>query len=154
MWVAAGGCQEPGRPRVREGVEPHDPHTTDPSIDRELDALLRRTRPQPDPAWIQSTRDALLPERAVATRAWWRPRPVAIAATIGLAATLTVAALSGGGPLGGAGGDEARAVRECRDVYVTQVEPLGEVRRRADGTVEVQTVERPVTRVQRECTER
>jgi hypothetical protein len=120
-------------------------------MDAELDALLRRARPQPDADWMLATRERLLPDVASAPRVWWRMRPAAVGATLGLAATITAIALVGGGPLGGGGGDDARATQECRTVYVTKVEPLGEVRRQADGTVEVQTVQRPVTREQRDC---
>jgi hypothetical protein len=132
-------------------VDPHD-SPDDVPVDAELDALLRSVRPQPDPAWTRATRERLLPEAPV--RAGWRwrsVRPVTVGATLGLAAVITAVALVGSGPLGGNGGDDARAKQECRTVYVTKVEPSGEVRRQADGTVEVQTVQRPVTREVRDC---
>ncbi len=132
-----------------------DPHaSSDPvPLDAELDALLRAARPQPDAAWMQATRDDLLPERAArrGISGWVRVRPVTVGATLGLAAVISAVALVGGGPLGGGGGDDARARQECRTVYVTKVEPTGELRRQADGTVEVQTVQRPVTREVRDC---
>lgn len=131
-----------------------DHHTApdDAPLDAELDALLRANRPQPDPAWMLATRERLIPE-APARAGWsWRGlRPVTIGATLGLAGVITAVALVGGGPLGNGGGDDARAKQDCRTVYVTKVEPSGEVRRQADGTVEVQTVQRPVTREVRDC---
>lgn len=127
-----------------------DRHDAPEPADAELDALLRAARPQPDPAWVLRTREQLLAAPAPA-RSWWRVRPVTVGATLGLAAVISAAALVGGGPLGGGGGDDARATQGCRTVYVTQVEPLGEVRRQADGSVEVQTVQRPVTRERRVC---
>lgn len=132
-----------------------DPHVSshDAPLDAELDALLRATRPAPDPAWVLETRERLLPatERRMGLRGWLRVRPVTVAATLGLAGVISAVALVGGGPLGGNGGDDARAREECRTVFVTKVEPSGELRRQADGTVEVQTVQRPVTREVRDC---
>lgn len=133
-------------------MDSHIP-SDDAPLDAELDALLRATRPQPDPAWMVDVRDRLLPEQAArgGRLGWLRVRPVVVAATLGLAGVISAAALVGGGPLGGGGGDDARARQECRTVYVTKVEPSGELRRQADGTVEVQTVQRPVTREVRDC---
>jgi hypothetical protein len=131
-------------------------HTSNDEVpsgpDVELDAVLRRARPRPDATWVRETQRRLLPGMAeTSRRSWWRLRPVAIGAVCSLTLVVTALAFVGGGPLGHGGGDEARATQECRTVFVTKVEPIGEVRRGADGSVEVQTVHRPVSRQRVTC---
>lgn len=115
--------------------------TPNPADEQAVEALLRAAAPAPSPAWVHETERALLPQRSVAVRRWL---PVGITAA-GLAAVVFGVSLAGGGPLASSGGDAAKAKPGCTVSYVTRVQPQGELRQQRDGTVQVETVRRPVT---------
>lgn len=121
-------------------------HEHEAPVDREVELLLASGRPVPSTAWAAETGRRLLPVRASA-RVRWRP-VLGTAGALGL--VLFGATLAGGGPLG-SNDDAARAKPGCDVVYVTRVEPVGEVRRQPDGSVRVETTRRPVPRAIERC---
>jgi hypothetical protein len=85
----------------------------DPS-EREIEELLRRSRPEPSAAWMAHEKRRLLPERAPSL--WRRPAVRAGSAlATGFAALAIVFSLAGVGPLGG-GGDAVKARPRCHSV--------------------------------------
>lgn len=126
-------------------MAPLDDTHSDPA----LEALLRSARPAPMTAWADELEATLIPARAKHPA---RRRSLAgLVAAGGLAAVFVVAGLVGGGPLASDGGDDARARPGCTVVYVTKAAPVGQVVRKADGTVTVETTTKPVTRAQQRC---
>lgn len=123
-----------------------------------VEALLRASAPAPATAWeAQLERQLLAPGGArsmarLGQRSTARRLITATATAGALAAVVVVAGLAGGGPLAPDGGDGARAKPGCTTIYVTEVEKVGEVVRRADGKVTVEGTKRPVTREQQRCT--
>jgi hypothetical protein len=122
------------------------PAPLDP-IDPALEALLRAAAPELEVQWRHDTERRLLAHHGRSTGRWG----VLAAATGGLAVVLAGVTLAGGGPLASSGGDAARAKPGCTTVYVTRAEPLGQVRRQADGSVKVETVRQPVTSAVERC---
>lgn len=121
-----------------------------PRSDEDYEALLRRSRPAPTPAWLHETERALLPASGARPR-WQRRGGLLAAAAGGLAAVMVAVGLAGGGPLAADGGDDARAKPGCEIVYVTEVRPAGELVQGPDGTVRVETTRQPVTREVERC---
>ncbi|MDO9355481.1 MAG: hypothetical protein Q7T55_17400 [Solirubrobacteraceae bacterium] len=123
-----------------------DVHEHDP----ELEALLRSAGPRPSARYEADLHRQLFSPRE---SRFLRLRGAGglLAATGGLATVLVVAGLVGGGPLSPDGGDDARARPGCTTHYVTEVQPAGEVVRRADGSVTVETTRKPVSRAVERC---
>lgn len=122
----------------------HNPNDVE---DDALAALLRRARPEPEAGWSRATERGLF---AAAERRR-RERITAFGAAGGLALTVFVASLAGAGPLATDGGDAARAKPGCTTVYKTQVESVGQVVKRADGKVVVESTKAPVQRAVTRC---
>ncbi len=123
----------------------------DARTDDALVALLRQATPAPSTAWQHELERSLFPSRHARPRR--RLLPVAAAAG-SLAALTLIAGLVGSGPLAIDGGDDARARPGCEVVFVTKVRPVGQVVRQPDGTVTVETTNRPVTSERERCTSR
>lgn len=139
--------------------------------ERDYEELLRRAQPEAPVAWRHETERALFgdgaPAKAGAGRRWfggratdgkrsgatgWQARRGVFAAAVGgLAAVVLGVSLAGGGPLASDGGDDARAKPGCTTVYVTEMQPAGELLRGADGKVRVETTQQPVTREVERC---
>lgn len=113
-----------------------------------LSGLLRAARPAPSLSFGGALERELFPPRR---RLREHRLVVGLTTATALASVLLVVALVGGGPLAPQGGDDARAKPPCTTVYVTSVVPTGEVVRRADGTVTVETSRKPVTRAEQRC---
>lgn len=122
----------------------HNPN--DDAVDA-LEALLRRARPEPEAGWSRATERGLF---AAAERRR-RERVTAFGAATGLALTFFVAGLAGAGPLATDGGDPAKAKPGCTTVYETKVESVGQVARRPDGKVVVESTKEPVQRAITRC---
>lgn len=122
----------------------------DDQPDAALEGLLRRARPAPDTTWESRLERQLLPSRPGRAA---RLRGIAGLAGIGagLAAVFAVAGLAGSGPLAPGGGDDAKAKPGCEVVYVTKVAPVGEIVRKDDGSVTVETKRKPVTQSEQRC---
>ncbi|MDQ8045613.1 MAG: hypothetical protein AAGC46_20525 [Solirubrobacteraceae bacterium] len=118
--------------------------------DEQLEQLLRRAAPGPTAAFESTLERHLFPDRGRVSARRGRIAGL-VAATGGLAAVAVIAALAGGGPLAGNGGSSAKARPGCTTVYVTKVEPVGRVVKKADGTVTVETNRRPVVHEQQRC---
>lgn len=124
-------------------------------LDRDLDeergdefvALLRAAAVDPSTEWRQATERTLI----VAPQNRRARLRASVLTAGGLAAVFAAVSLTGGGPLAPGGGDAARAKPGCITVYVTRVEPLGQLRRQADGSLSVETVRQPVTRPVQRC---
>ena len=97
-------------------------HLEPEHTDVDLDALLRRSSPAPEPGWVSGLEQRLLPP-ARRRGASWRLPQVRLGAAVaaGLAALLIVLALAGVGPLGGDTPD-VRAKEDCPLVRVSRVE--------------------------------
>lgn len=113
--------------------------------DPELDALLRRARPTPDPAWVRVTGEQLLPPARAGRRT-----TAMLAAAIGLAVVVLtlVLAAAGGGPFGG--DEPVQAGDRCRSVTVTRVRTVPRVVTRGGEQVIV-TRREPVRVAGRRC---
>jgi hypothetical protein len=97
-------------------------HLEPEQIDPELDSVLRRNAPAPDPGWVAGLERKLLPRRADRVLVWRLPHVrLGAAFAAGLAALLVVLALAGVGPLGGHSAD-VRAKDDCKLVRVSRVE--------------------------------
>jgi hypothetical protein len=115
--------------------------------DPELEALLERARPRPDPAFVRATEARLLPQRRSRRMPALR---VGAAVAGGFAALAFGLSLAGVGPLGD--GDPAvRAQDNCRNVTVTKVERVPRLVVAEDGTPRIVYSRKPVTRVERRC---
>lgn len=125
-----------------------DAHHDDP----ELEALLRAASPRPSARFEADLQRRLFAERP-SRMPTFRLRGMGglVAATGGLAAVLVTAGLVGGGPLAPGGGDDAKARPGCTTVYVTEVQSAGEVVRKPDGSVTVETTRKPVSRAVERC---
>ena len=112
-------------------------HLEPEHTDVEVDALLRRSSPAPDPAWTAGLEQRLLPPARRRAAAWRLPQVrVGAAVAAGLAALLITLALAGVGPLGGDTPD-VRAKDDCPLVRVSRVERVPTVVERPSGdTVE------------------
>lgn len=113
-----------------------------------LAELLAASRPRPDAGWVRAT------ERGVFTAVRRRRRAerrTVFGAGLGLAATLLVVTLAGGGPLAIDGGAPATAKPGCKAVYETRVESVGEVVQQDGGAVVVRSTKRPVQRQINRC---
>ena len=85
----------------------------DPS-ERQIEELLRRSRPEPGAAWVAHAERRLFPEPKPSL--WRRPAVrVGSALATGFAALAIVFSLAGVGPLGGQG-DAVKARPKCRSV--------------------------------------
>jgi hypothetical protein len=97
-------------------------HLDPEHTDGELDSLLRRSAPAPDPGWASALEQRLLPSTQRRAAPWRLPQVrLGAALAAGLAALLVILALAGVGPLG----DNAPAVRakdDCTLVRVSRVE--------------------------------
>lgn len=114
------------------------------------EALLRSARPASSMPFAANLERDLFPEKAQVAQRSTRFGVLAGAAG-GLAVVLVIAGLAGGGPLISGGSDAAKAKPGCTTMYVTRVEPVGGVVRKADGTVTVETARKPITREQQRC---
>lgn len=118
-------------------------------LDPQLDALLTRTTASPSVDFESSLERRLFPagERRVRAR---RFAGLAVASG-GLAAVVVAAGLAGSGPLANHGGTAAKAKPGCTTVYVAKVQPVGQVVKRGDGSVTVETTRRPVFHAEQRC---
>ena len=115
-------------------------------IDPEMDALLRRARPEPDGAWVHATGERLFAPRRT-SRPVWR---LGAAFAGGLAAFATVLSLAGVGPL--AGGDQTvNAKDDCRAVTVTRVQRVPSLVTKPSGGVRITYTRKPVQVSERRC---
>lgn len=115
------------------------------SLDPELDALLRRHPPAPDPAWVRTTGERLFHERRRRPAVW-----LASAAAGGLASLGLALSFAGVGPL--AGGDQAvQAKDECRTVVVRRHERLPSLVTAKDGSARIVYRRQLVRRSVRRC---
>lgn len=116
--------------------------------ERAAEALLRAARPAPSLVFSGE-----LERELFATRRRWREHPAiaGLAGATALASAFLGFSLAGGGPLASTGGSSATADEHCRTVYVTKVEQVGELVRKPDGTVTVETTREPVTREVERC---
>lgn len=113
----------------------------------EPERLLRAAAAVPDPEFVSALEARLLPQQRRGV-----PRAAGVATALGVVTVAVVAAsLADAGPLAPSGGDAARARPGCELVYVTEVAPVGEVVRGADGVVRVETIERPAVRAVERC---
>ena len=120
-------------------------HLEPEHTDVEVDALLRRSSPAPEPNWVSELERRLLP-RPSRRAAPWRVPHVRLGAAVaaGLAALLMALALAVAGPLGGDAPD-VRAKDECPLVRVSRVERVPVVVEGGSGdsvVYERQTVQR------------
>lgn len=117
-------------------------------IDAELDALLRRARPQPEGAWVRTTGEQLF-----AGQTGRRSRPALKLGTVfagGLAAFATALSLAGVGPL--ATGDQTVDAQDnCRTVTVTKLQRVPSIMTTPSGEVRVTYTRRPVEISERRC---
>jgi hypothetical protein len=105
------------------------------SPDREVETLLRASRPVPRPVFEAELERRLFAGAARPARAR-RPLLAGAAAVTALAALFGVLGLAGSGPLSG-GDDSVRAGDDCRWVTVTRPEPVPEVVRLPNGELQV-----------------
>ena len=103
--------------------------------DREVETLLRASRPVPRPAFEAELERRLFPGATRPARGR-RPLLAGAAAVTALAALFGVLGLAGSGPLSG-DDDAVRAGDDCRFVNVTRRERVPEVVRRPDGEFEI-----------------
>jgi len=97
-------------------------HLEPEHTDVELDALLRRSSPSPDPGWASDLEQRLLPAARRRSAPWRLPHVrLGAALAAGFAALLIVLALAGVGPLGG-DTPAVRAKDDCPLVRVSRVE--------------------------------
>lgn len=125
-------------------MDPFGPEHAEP----DLDALLQRRRPEPDPAWVRTTG-----ERLFAPRRSWLPSPalrLGSALAGGLATLALVLSLVGAGPLGG--GDPAvEAKQDCHTVMVTRTVRKPSIVTDRHGVLRVVYTRKPVRRPVRRC---
>ena len=125
-------------------MDPQRPEHAEP----DLDALLRRSRPEPDGAWVHATGEGLF-----APRRSWRPSGalrLGSALVVGLATVALLLSLAGAGPL--AGGDRAvEAKDDCRTVTVARVERVPAIVTDSRGTMRVVYTRERVRRLVRRC---
>lgn len=117
------------------------PQHTEP----ELDALLRRNRPEPDPAWVRATGERLLPDRG-------RRLPalrLAGGLVAGLAAAAVGLSLAGVGPIAD-DGDVVEAGDDCRPVTVERVQRVPTIAT-VDGELRVRFRRERVRRTVERC---
>ena len=112
-------------------------HLEPEHTDVELDALLRRSAPAPEPGWVAGLEQRLLPPARRRAAPWRLPQVrVGAAVAAGLAVLLIALALAGVGPLGGDTPD-VRAKEDCPLVRVSRVERVPTVVKGPSGdTVE------------------
>jgi hypothetical protein len=119
-------------------------------IDTELDAVLRRSTPTPDPEWVAGLEHRLLPVSPRRVPLWRLPQVrFGAAVAAGFAALLVVLALAGVGPLGGSG-ENVRAREDCELVQVTRIERVPAVVEGPSGDTVVYRREH-VQRYERRC---
>lgn len=118
-----------------------NPQHTEP----ELDALLRRNRPEPDPAWVRTTGERLLPAR----RRRLPALRLAGALAGGLAAVTVGLSLAGVGPIAD-DRDVVEARDECRPVTVERVQRLPSIAT-VDGELRLQFRRETVRRTVERC---
>lgn len=111
---------------------------------------LVRSRPAPSDEFVDRLERELCgaPEPRRARR--MRPLFAGLGLSGALAAAVVVVALAGGGPLS-TDGEDPRAREDCTTEQVRTTEQEGQLVQRADGTVEVVTTEKPVTREVTRC---
>lgn len=125
-------------------MEPLGPEHVDP----ELDALLRRARPEPDGAWVRTTGEGLFP--AAPQRRSWPALRLGTATAVGLAAVATTLSLAGVGPLSGTD-DTVQAKDDCRTVTVTRTERVPELVTKKRGGLRVIYKNKPVRTSELRC---
>jgi ferric-dicitrate binding protein FerR (iron transport regulator) len=111
-------------------------------MDEQVEELLRRSTPEPDPGFVHSLENRLLPPREPQRR--HRPLLAGAALAAALACAALGLSLAGVGPL--AGGDGVQADSNCRFVTVTRVEQVPRV---VDGKLELR--DQPVQRRVKRC---
>jgi hypothetical protein len=109
--------------------------------------LLRGARPAPEEAWVRATERGVI--AAVGRRR--RERTRAAVALCSLAGVITLAGLVSSGPLSIGNDDSAKAKPGCTLVHVTKVEQLGQLVKKPDGEVVVESRDQPVTRTVSRC---
>lgn len=122
--------------------------------ERQIEELLRRSRPVPRATWLAQTERDLFP--APRPRRTWLQVPavrLGSAVTAGLATVLLILGLAGTGPLESGTGD-VRARETCRLVTVTRTQRTPIVITAQDGTPRIEYRKRPVKRIVRRCTQR
>lgn len=124
------------------------------SDERQIEDLLRRSKPAPRAKWLARTERDLFPEPR-ARQSWFQLPAVRLgsAVTAGLATMLLILGLAGIGPLDGGNG-EVRAKETCRLVSVTRTQRIPIVTTAKDGTPRIEYRKRPVKRTVRRCTQR
>jgi hypothetical protein len=120
-----------------QGLEPVEP---------DIDALLRRNRPEPDAAWVRVTGERLFPARKARVPAL--ALGGAFAAAVALVAT--VLALAGVGPLGGGTGP-VEAKDDCRTVTVNRMQRVPSIVDSRSGAPRVVMTRKPVRITERRC---
>lgn len=115
-------------------------------MDRDVEALLWASRPEPDAAWIERTENRVLPRRPERrpSRSWRLPawRPVRAGFALAAAVALTVFGLElGGADLLGDGASPSRATpgatTPCRERPAGPGREAGRIVRDRDGTLRV-----------------
>lgn len=116
----------------------------------QIDALLRRARPEPDPQWVRDTEARLLPERP--QRSWFPMPQVRLGAVfaVGLAILVLGLSLAGVGPLG-ASNEPVVADDDCRTVQVTRTERVPRIVERPGAEPQIVYENRRVQRLERRC---
>jgi hypothetical protein len=128
-----------------------DDHGTQ-DTDARLELLLQRSRPVPRAAFVHELEQRLLPGREPArARLLRRPLLAGGAAATGLAAAALVLGLAGGGPLAPVGGDDSRAVQDCRFVTVKKPARVPQIVLDREGRPSVRYREQLVDRRVKRC---
>jgi hypothetical protein len=112
-------------------------HFPSEHLDPELDAILRATRPSPDPSWVDATEQRL----ACSQRSWfvWHTTPaLRLGAVTGFALAVAVIMLSllGASPLGDSDQD-VKAGEACRLVEVDRIERVPSIVESTSGEPQV-----------------
>lgn len=115
--------------------------------DPELDALLQRSRPEPEGAWVHATGERLFAPRPTRSRLTLR---LGTAFAVGLAALALILSLAGVGPLADSNAP-VQARDGCRDVTVTRVERVPSVVTTPDGETKIVYSRKTVRRTVRRC---
>jgi hypothetical protein len=124
-----------------------DDRTHDEGVER----LLRASRPEPDPEFVESVRRRLFGRHASERPAARRPLLVGAVATAGMACAALVAGLAGSGPLALSGQGSSRASDHCRFVRVERRERVPVVVTSRDGTQTLAFRTRSVERRVKRC---
>ena len=122
--------------------------------ERQIEELLRLSRPEPSATYAARAERELFPEPPV-RRPWLRLPAVRIGSALvaGLATVLLVLSLAGAGPLGSKD-DAVHAKERCRSIVVTRVERVPTIVTDANGTSHVRYRKKPARRTVRRCRQR